>query len=266
MKDILEDIVAHKRVEVRRQKELLPPRRLYSMVEDLISSNSAMPSMSQSLMKDPCGIIAEFKRKSPSKGWIKEDGLPEVIPVAYAENGAAALSILTDRQYFGGDLKYIKQARPLVKKPILRKDFIIDEYQIFEARMAGADAVLLIAADLNVQEARTLTDIAHELGLEVLMELHSEQELDYAELDVDMVGVNNRDLGSFHTDVANSFRMSNKLPQNKVLVSESGLDDPTIVSMLRQAGYHGFLMGEHFMRTEDPGAELARFIKGVDTN
>lgn len=157
----------------------------------------------------------------------------------------------------------MKKARPLVDKPILRKDFVVDEYQLFEARLAGADAVLLIAADLKLQEARALASMAHELGLEVLMELHSEDELDYASLDVDMVGVNNRDLGTFHTDVQNSFRLSASLPQDRVLVSESGLGNPQTVMLLRQAGFRGFLMGEHFMKTDDPGMELARFISGI---
>ena len=263
MKDILEEIIAHKRLEVSRQKELLPPRRLYHMVEQMMSSGSAPLSMSQSLATDPYGIIAEFKRKSPSKGWIKEEGRPEIIPASYAKNGAAALSILTDSYYFGGNLEYIQRARPLVTKPILRKDFIIDEYQIFEARHAGADAILLIAANLKMDDARHLITMAHELGLEVLMELHSESELDFASLDADMIGVNNRDLGTFHTDVLHSFHMSAHLPQEKVLVSESGLGDPATVTLLREAGYRGFLMGEHFIRTPDPGAELAKFIGGI---
>lgn len=265
-KDILEEIVAHKRVEIEQKKEQLPPRQLYALVENIMSSDSSHRSMSQSLTSDPYGIIAEFKRKSPSKGWIKEEGLPEDIPLAYQRNGAAALSILTDKHYFGGELDYIKRARKLVEKPVLRKDFIIDEYQIFEASMVGADAILLIAADLKADQARALTAIAHELGLEVLMELHSEKELDYACLDVDMIGINNRNLGTFQTDVENSFRMSTQLPLDKVLVSESGLNEPNIVSMLRQAGYRGFLMGEHFMKADNPGAALAQFIQGITTN
>lgn len=265
-KDILEEIVAHKRVEIEQKKEQLPPRQLYALVENIMSSDSSHRSMSQSLTSDPYGIIAEFKRKSPSKGWIREEGLPEDIPLAYQRNGAAALSILTDKHYFGGELDYIERARKLVEKPVLRKDFIIDEYQIFEARMVGADAILLIAADLKADQARILTAIAHELGLEVLMELHSEKELDYACLDVDMIGINNRNLGTFQTDVENSFRMSTQLPLDKVLVSESGLNEPNIVSMLRQAGYRGFLMGEHFMKADNPGAALAQFIQGITTN
>ncbi|MBR4130497.1 MAG: indole-3-glycerol phosphate synthase TrpC [Bacteroidaceae bacterium] len=260
MKDILEEIVAHKRIEVAEQKEQTPPRKLYAEVERMMAEGVTKRSLSQALAQDDYGIIAEFKRKSPSKGWIKEDGKPEVIPPSYEKAGAAALSILTDEKYFGGSLDFIKKARPLVNLPILRKDFIIDEYQLFQARHIGADAVLLIAADLSKQEVRSLTALAHELGLEVLLELHSEHELDYVEIDVDAVGVNNRNLGTFVTDVQNSFRLAVRLPQDKVLVSESGISNPETIRLLRGAGYRGFLIGETFMKTDDPGQALHQFI------
>lgn len=260
MKDILEEIVAHKRIEVAAQKEQTPPRKLYAEVERMMSEGVAMRSLSQALTENDFGIIAEFKRKSPSKGWIKEDGKPEEIPLAYEQNGAAALSILTDEMYFGGSLDFIRKARPLVNLPILRKDFIIDEYQLFQARHVGADAVLLIAADLSKQEVRSLTATAHELALEVLLELHSEHELDYADIDVDALGVNNRNLGTFVTDVQNSFRMAARLPEDKVLVSESGIAGPDTICLLREAGYRGFLIGETFMKTDNPGLALKQFI------
>ena len=263
MKDILEEIVAHKRQEVALQKEVLPPRQLYAMAEKKMEEAIKPLSMSNALTTDAHGIIAEFKRKSPSKGWIKEEGQAEVIPHAYSENGAAAISILTDNRYFGGSLEFVKKARPMVKCPILRKEFIIDEYQIFEARIAGADAILLIAADLKQAEAKRLISIAHEMNLEVLMELHAEKELEYADLGADMIGVNNRDLGTFHTDVRNSFLLSAKLPQEKVLVSESGIDSPQAVMLLRQAGFRGFLMGECFMKEADPGDALKDFIAAI---
>jgi indole-3-glycerol phosphate synthase len=144
--------------------------------------------------------------------------------------------------------------------PILRKDFIIDEYQLFQARHIGADAVLLIAADLSKQEVRSLTALAHDLALEVLLELHSEHELDYADIDVDALGVNNRNLGTFVTDVQNSFRLASQLPQDKVLVSESGISNPDTIRLLREAGYRGFLIGETFMKTDNPGEALKNFI------
>ena len=213
--DILEEIVAHKRIEVAEQKEQLPPRKLYAEVEHMMAEGISKRSLSQALAQDDFGIIAEFKRKSPSKGWIKEDGKPEVIPPSYEKAGAAALSILTDEKYFGGQMDFVRKARPLVNLPILRKDFIVDEYQLFQARHIGADAVLLIAADLSKQEVRTLTTLAHELGLEVLLELHSEHELDYADIPVDAIGVNNRNLGTFVTNVENSFRLAARLPQDR---------------------------------------------------
>ena len=261
MKDVLEEIVAHKRIEVAAQKELISPRELHAIVEKIMADGIEARSMSKALYDDSHGIIAEFKRKSPSKGWIKEEGKPEVIPPSYEQNGAAALSILTDEKYFGGSMEFVKVARPLVNIPILRKDFVIDEYQLFQAREIGADAVLLIAADLKKQEVKTLTAIAHELKLEVLLEMHSMEELDYAELDVDMLGINNRNLGTFHTDVQNSFHMISHLPKEKVKVSESGIAKPETIKLLRAAGYRGFLMGEHFMKQADPGKALAEFIK-----
>ena len=260
MKDILEEIVAHKRIEVAEQKEQTPARKLYAEVERIMSEGVSKRSLSQALTENDFGIIAEFKRKSPSKGWIKEDGKPEEIPLSYEQNGAAALSILTDEMYFGGSLDFIRKARPLVNLPILRKDFIIDEYQLFQARHVGADAVLLIAADLSKQEVRSLTATAHELALEVLLELHSEHELDYADSDVDALGVNNRNLGTFVTDVQNSFRLASQLPQDKVLVSESGISNPDTIRLLREAGYRGFLIGESFMKTDNPGRALKEFI------
>ena len=260
MKDILEEIVAHKRIEVAEQKEQTPTRKLYAEVERMMSEGVSKRSLSQALTENDFGIIAEFKRRSPSKGWIKEDGKPEEIPLSYEQNGAAALSILTDEMYFGGSLDYIRKARPLVSIPILRKDFIIDEYQLFQARHVGADAVLLIAADLSKQEVRSLTALAHDLALEVLLELHSEHELDYADIDVDALGVNNRNLGTFVTDVQNSFRMAARLPEDKVLVSESGISNPDTIRLLREAGYRGFLIGESFMKTDNPGLALKQFI------
>ena len=261
MKDILEEIVAYKRIEVAEQKDHTSPRKLYAEVERMMAQGVEKRSLSQALTENDYGIIAEFKRKSPSKGWIKEDGKPEEIPLSYEQNGAAALSILTDEKYFGGSLDFVRKARPLVNLPILRKDFIVDEYQLFQARHVGADAVLLIAADLKKEEVRSLTALAHDLALEVLLELHAEHELDYADLPVDAIGVNNRNLGTFVTDVQNSFRMAGRLPQDRVLVSESGISNPDIIRLLREAGYRGFLIGESFMKTDDPGLALKQFIK-----
>ena len=268
--DILEQIIETKREELKFEKKR---------------------SLKQALLASETGIIAEFKRKSPSKGWIHADAVPEQVVPAYAASGAAALSILTDEPYFGGSLDFIRRVRPLVDIPILRKDFIIDPYQLYEAREAGADAVLLIAACLNREACAALLAEAHRLGLEVLLEVHSPEELDYITPDVDVVGVNNRHLGSFVTDVQTSFDLapllltraarnyfSDKFAEKPIsappsttpthatgpiLISESGISDPATVRALREAGYRGFLMGENFMKQPDPGAALADFIQAI---
>jgi indole-3-glycerol phosphate synthase len=257
--DILEEIVAHKRIEVERFKVALSEREIHRRVEPLLDFSVA--SMSQALTASDSCIIAEFKRKSPSKGWIKEDGRADIIPLSYQQNGASALSILADEKYFGGSDEFIKTARHSgVNIPILYKNFVIDEYQLFQARLCGASAVLLIAADLSMQQCSALLKTAHELGLEVLLEMHSESELEYAALGPDMCGINNRNLGSFITDVENSFRLAELLPKDAVKVSESGISNPDTVRALRQTGFRGFLIGENFMKTADPGQALNDFI------
>lgn len=260
MKDILSEIIANKRFEVDLQKQAVSPEQLR---EAAASCDHRPRSMKQSLAASPSGIIAEFKRRSPSKGWIFESARPEKVVPAYAAAGASALSILTDEKFFGGSLKDIRAARPLTDLPILRKDFIIDEYQLYQARIVGADAVLLIAAALEVEQCRFLAGKAHELGLEVLLEIHSADELPYLHESIDMVGINNRNLGTFHTDVENSFRLAGNLPNDVLRVSESGLSDPATVSRLRGAGFRGFLIGETFMKTGQPGEALQQFIRSI---
>lgn len=242
MQDILKEIVAHKHLELER-----------------LCAKKA--SLREALLQSENGIIAEFKRKSPSKGWIKEEGRADIIPLSYQQNGAAALSILTDEHYFGGSDDFIHTARQSgVTLPILYKNFVIDEAQLYAAALCGASAVLLIAACLSKQECKRLLEKAHELGLEVLLEMHSEPELEYADLGPDVCGINNRNLGSFVTDVENSFRLAELLPKDAVKVSESGISNPDTVKALRQAGFRGFLIGENFMKTADPGQALNEFI------
>ena len=260
MPDILQEIVAHKRIEVEQRKQAVAPQELHRQVEAIL--DFSVPSMSRALRESASGIIAEFKRKSPSKGWIKEGGKAEEIPLSYQQHGAAALSILTDEHYFGGCDEFIRIARHQgVNIPILYKNFVIDEYQLFQARLCGASAVLLIAACLTKAESLALQQTAHELGMEVLLEMHSQKELDYAEQAPDLCGINNRHLGSFVTDVETSFRLAEYLPKEAVKVSESGLSDPLTVKQLRSAGFRGFLMGEHFMKDENPGEALEAFIQ-----
>ena len=242
MKDILQEIIVHKH-------------------EELEALCAKKTSLREALLQSDSGIIAEFKRRSPSKGWIKEEGRADIIPLSYQQNGAAALSILTDEHYFGGHDDFIRMARKSgVTLPILYKNFVIDEAQLYAADLCGASAVLLIAACLSKAECKRLLDKAHSLGLEVLLEMHSEPELEYVELEPDLCGINNRNLGSFVTDVENSFRLAELLPKDAVKVSESGISNPATVKALRQAGFRGFLIGENFMKTADPGTSLHEFI------
>ena len=222
------------------------------------------PSLRQALLASPTGIIAEFKRRSPSKGWINQQARPDVVPLSYQQHGAAALSILTDQQYFGGHDDFIRTARQSgVTVPVLYKNFVIDELQVYEALLCGASAILLIAACLSRQECKRLIELAHALGLEVLLEMHAEHELEYAELAPDLCGINNRHLGSFVTDVDTSFRLAELLPKDSVKVSESGISNPQTVRELRQAGFSGFLIGETFMKAPDPGQALAQFVPQI---
>jgi indole-3-glycerol phosphate synthase len=264
--DILETIIANKRLEVVRQKEAVPLELLLNFGSKRLDSKTV--SMRRSLEQSQSGIIAEFKRRSPSKGWLHPNAkVKEVVP-AYEKGGASACSVLTDSDFFGGSFTDLQRAHSLVKLPLLRKDFIIDEYQLYQARVMGADAVLLIAASLTKEECKRLAAIAHQLELEVLLEVHSEDELSRLNEHIDMLGVNNRHLGTFHTDVENSFRLIEHMKSEAgegreapLFISESGISETKVVKRLRDAGFRGFLMGEIFMKTENPGETLVRFIK-----
>ena len=262
MADILEEIVAYKKNEVEQFKKELHQIYLEGRVE--ILQNALIPSMKNALMKSDTGIIAEFKRKSPSKGWINEAATADKVPISYQENGAAAISILTDSHFFGGSNVYVRTAiASKVRIPILYKNFIIDEYQIYQAKICGASAILLIAACLTKEQCRQFITKAHELELEVLLEMHNEEETEYAELEPDMYGINNRNLGTFETDVNNSFQLIERLPAEGVKVSESGISDPDTIRQLRACGYKGFLIGETFMKEADPGLALKNFIAQI---
>ncbi|MDR1524820.1 MAG: indole-3-glycerol phosphate synthase TrpC [Tannerella sp.] len=269
--DILETIVANKRREVARQKEAVPLDFLLdSGAQRLIAP---VCSMKRSLEASPSGIIAEFKRRSPSKGWLYPAAKVEDVVPAYEKGGASACSILTDSDFFGGSFGDLRRARSLVKLPLLRKDFIIDEYQLYQARVLGADAVLLIAASLTGKECKNFAAIAHQLDMEVLLEVHKEEELQCLNEHVDMLGVNNRNLGTFNTDINNSFRMIELMKVEAgvrndapLFVSESGISDANVIKQLRDAGFRGFLVGETFMKTKSPGEMLAAFIGKIEGN
>ncbi len=259
MADILFKIVEHKRAELAECDFGDVEAQAHAATRSVIS-------MSRSLRESvKGGVISEFKRRSPSKGWINEGAEPRVVVAGYSEAGAAACSVLTNEEFFGGSLADLKAAREVAPHlPLLRKEFIVDERQIYEARVAGADAVLLIAACLSVEECRHLAEVAHSVGLEVLLEIHTEEELGHINECVDMLGVNNRNLGTFVTDVAISFRLAEQMRKegrDLVLVSESGLSSAQTIKELQAAGFGGFLIGETFMKGENPAAALAQFIE-----
>lgn len=255
--DILNDILADKYLEIQAKKEAFPLKRLCPMAFDTPESSQ---KMSKCLKESASGLICEFKRRSPSKGWIHPDAAPDMVVHQYAAAGATALSVLTDQKYFGSQKDDFQLARRQTKLPMLRKEFIIDEYQVFESRLLGADALLLIAAALDRPACNRLAALAAELHMEVLLEIHREEELEYITPDITMVGINNRNLGTFQTNVEHSFQLCSKIPGNILKISESGISDPHTVAELREAGFQGFLIGETFMRTAEPGLALSRFL------
>jgi len=261
MKDILQEIIATKRAEVDRRKRETDLQALYRQAE---TPRTTRHSLREALRSSSTGIISEFKRRSPSKGWINRDADVQSVVRAYQQAGATALSVLTDTPYFGGTDDDLRAARQTCTLPILRKDFTIDEFQLVESRALGADAVLLIAAALTQEQCLRLAETAHQLELEVLLEIHDQSELDYYSEYIDILGVNNRNLGSFHTDVANSFRLIEQMPQEATPISESGISNPDTVKELRTIGFKGFLIGENFMKTEAPGDSLKSFINALN--
>lgn len=211
------------------------------------------------------GIIAEFKRRSPSKGSINEQADVVEVTTAYTNNGASALSVLTDEMFFGGSTNDLLKAR-VNEIPILRKDFMIDEYQIEEARAMGADVILLIAACLTPAEVQRLAAYAKELGLEVLLELHAEEELEHICEETEIVGINNRDLKTFKVDIERSLRMAQQIPDDKIKVAESGISSVENIVLFKQNGFKGFLIGENFMKAPNPAIAFAEFVQQLKQN
>ena len=258
--NILEKIVAQKRIEVGERKSLIPT----ALLEKSIYFNSPTVSLKSYLLrKDKSGIIAEFKRKSPSKGNINKYAKVDEVTLGYMQSGASALSVLTDEQFFGGSDHDLKQARKLNYCPILRKDFIIDEYQIIEARSIGADAILLIASVLSKEEIIRFSDLAKKLSLEVLLEVHNEKELEKIPNEEVLIGVNNRNLETFEVSLQNSIDLFSKLPNSVVKVAESGIKTPEDIALLKSVGYNGFLIGEQFMKTPNPSNACRTFIDAI---
>ncbi len=259
--NILTKIIKYKQTELAEKKELFPIKRL----EKSIYFQTPTIALSNYLMReDKSGIIAEIKRKSPSKGMINEYVDIEKISIGYMQAGASALSILTDEYFFGGSSEYLSTARKYNYCPILRKDFIFDEYQIIEAKSIGADAILLIASVLTLQQTNQLASFAVSLGLEVLLEVHSKEEaLTYPNEFIKLVGVNNRNLNDFRVSIQTSINLAKIIPADFIKVSESGINDPHNITQLKEYGYQGFLMGEYFMQSANPHLKCASFIKSL---
>ncbi len=255
--NILAEIVSYKKEEIKKRKRESPVPYLENepgYAREIISMKKFL------LNHEKTGIIAEFKRKSPSKGVINDTANVEIVTKAYAYYGASAISILTDEPSFGGSSKDLLNAR-FNQVPILRKDFILDPYQLVESRAMGADVILLIAACLQPAETWTLAATAKKLGLEVLLEIHEEKELAHLCDDVDVVGINNRDLKTFSVDIDRSIRLSERLPANKLRVAESGIHNVETLLHMKSAGFNGFLIGEQFMKTPDPAIAFASFVE-----
>ena len=259
--NILDQIVQHKRKEVAELKRLLP----IQMLEQSVYFRLPVLSMKEYLLREGAsGIIAEIKRKSPSRGMINPNASIDHISVGYMQAGATALSVLTDSHYFGGSMGDLIAVRKYNYCPILRKEFILDEYQVVESKSIGADAILLIAAILEPRQLKQLCQLAHSLGMEVLMEVHNEEEIE-KNLDggADMIGVNNRNLKTFEVSLEKSMELAASIPGTSLAVSESGIVNPADVIELRRNGYKGFLVGEAFMKYSRPELAAGDFIREI---
>ncbi len=258
---ILDKITKHKREEIKNKMELFPT----ALLEKSIFFNTDTVSLKKYLQRpDKSGVIAEFKRKSPSKGMINGFAEVENVSIGYMQAGASALSVLTDEHFFGGKNDDLRQARKYNYCPVLRKDFIIDEYQIVEAKSIGADVILLIAECLSKSEVKQFAKLAASLKMEVLFEVHSLKELDKLNEHIDLVGVNNRDLSSFEVDLNTSLELAQAIPTEFVKVSESGISEAEKVVLLKEEGYEGFLIGEHFMKSSNPPRRCLEFIQEIE--
>jgi len=259
--NILEEIVAHKKREVERDKR----ETTYTELEESESFHRETYSFRDFLLApDRTGIIAEFKRQSPSKGIINEEALVKEVTKEYADAGASALSVLTDKKFFGGRKMDLTRARRANTIPVLRKDFMIDEYQIVEAKSLGADIILLIAAILTPAEIKRFASLAKGLELNVLLEVHNLEELERSiDGNLDAIGVNNRNLADFTVSVENSYRLVEHIPNEFLKISESAISDTETIKQLKKVGFNGFLIGENFMKQADPGAAMREFVKGL---
>ena len=254
--NILETIIEQKKLEIRNKKLEI---RISDLERTDFFSRKTISLKKNLLDETRTGIIAEFKRKSPSKGVLNADADVVEITKAYTANEASGLSVLTDEHFFGGSTDDLIKAR-VNEIPILRKDFIIDEYQIAEAKAMGADVILLIASCLTKEEVNRLAQKAKSLHLEVLLELHTEEELEYICDETEIIGINNRDLKTFKVDIERSLLMAQKIPADKIKIAESGISSIESIKLFRENGFHGFLIGENFMKEKNPAIAFASFV------
>ncbi len=255
--NILDTIIAKKKFEVAEKKR---DKSIAELENEPFFKSKSLSFKDFLLRTDKTGIIAEFKRQSPSKGIINNTSTVTEVTTEYVKYGASAISILTDEEFFGGSINDLLEAT-INEVPILRKEFIIDEYQLIESKAYGADIILLIAACLSKVDVKKLSNFAKNIGLNVLLEIHDEHELEHICDDVDVVGINNRDLKSFKVDISHSIDLSNKIPPAKIKISESGIDDVKTIQLLKQNGFSGFLMGEKFMKERYPAIAFAHFVE-----
>ena len=261
MTDILQRILAVKAQEIRAAQARTPLAQIQTAAKDAAPVRNFVGALREKIAGGSPAVIAEVKKASPSKGVLREQFDPAAIAVTYERHGAACLSVLTDQQFFQGKLDDLRAARGACKLPVLRKDFMMDPYQIYEARAAGADCILLIVAALKLEQMRELEATAHDLGMAVLVEVHDATELDVAlKLNTPLIGVNNRNLRTFETTLETTLGLLQKIPEQRLVITESGILKAEDVTRMRAHDVHGFLVGEAFMRATDPGAELERLF------
>ncbi|HAZ94317.1 MAG TPA: indole-3-glycerol phosphate synthase TrpC [Porticoccaceae bacterium] len=258
---ILKNILARKQEEIAERSALVSIPQLIEKAASASAPRGFAKAMSDKIARGESAVIAEIKKASPSKGVIRENFDPAAIAISYEQGGAACLSVLTDVDFFQGADEYLKLARNASSLPVIRKDFIVDEYQIYEARAMGADCILLIVSALNKEQLIQLHEVALSLGMDVLIEVHDEAELDIALMfDNPMVGINNRNLHTFEVSLENTYKLLNKIPAHKIVITESGIHGREDVAAMREHNVHAFLVGEAFMRHDEPGEKLSQMF------
>ncbi|MCC5797531.1 MAG: indole-3-glycerol phosphate synthase TrpC [Methylophaga sp.] len=259
--DILKKILQTKVQEIQHRSSRIPIQQVQAFAEQAEPTRGFVEAIASKIAAGEAAVIAEIKKASPSKGVLREQFDPAAIAQSYAANGAACLSVLTDREYFLGHEEFLQQARDACQLPVIRKDFIIDPYQVFEARAINADCILLIASALDDEQLESLSQLAMQLDMDVLVEVHDEQELERALLlNMPLIGINNRNLHTFETSLDTTLNLLSKIPDNSIVVTESGIHSQADVKLMRDHDVHAFLVGEAFMRAENPGAELHKLF------